>query len=71
MADAALNDKSLKNRRKGAKFDNQTSEKLRQPRAPKSPKSVDQEDSQVTSLSSARPPAEAPTIEMDWTGAAE
>lgn len=71
MADAALNDKSLKNRRKGAKFDNQTSERLRQPRAPKSPKSAEQAYSLESPSSSARLPAETPTIELDWTGAAE
>jgi putative transposase len=71
MANAALNDKALKKRKKGAKFDNQTSERLRQPRAPKLPKPAGEVDLIATPSNPTQPPAAAPTIEMDWAGAAE
>ena len=78
MAEAALKDKKLKNRKKGARQANQTSEKSRNP-APKlngSKASTDAAiDEPIVAKASATAPApvpmSVPEIEMDWAGAVQ
>lgn len=66
MAQAALRDQALKNRRKGARFDNQTSEKSRQSPVPKPHKAVGKAEADGASSTPMRPHDETPVIEMDW-----
>lgn len=71
MANAALKDKSLKNRRKGARFDNQTSEKLRESPAPIVPEAVIEADPSEIPSTPLQQATDTPAIEMDWAGAKE
>jgi putative transposase len=72
MVDKSLSDKKLKNRKKGAKQDNHTSERYRRS-GRKSDPEVDQATTKpsvpVAQASEQQP--KAPEIEMDWTEAAE
>lgn len=71
MANAALSDKKLKNRRKGAKFANQTSEGLRQSAAPTSPEPASEVDPSDPPSHAVRPSEDAPAIEENWAEVAQ
>ena len=72
MADAAQKDKKLKNRRKGAKFDNQTSEKHRHKRAKTELPAAGLDAAVDASCpKTSTGPSTLPEIETDWTEAVE
>ena len=71
IASAALGNKSLKNRKLGARFDNQTSEKLRHPPEPRSQEPVSEVSESGAPLKSLPQSAATPVIEMDWAGEIE
>jgi putative transposase len=70
MVEDALKDKALKNRRKGARLANQTSQDHREARVSRQ-QEADGEDTSTGSTAEAdgQQPSHAPAIEMEWSGA--
>lgn len=72
MVEDALNDKALKNRKKGARLGNQTSQDHRETRASRRPEAASQEASAgASSVEAQQRAGQAPAIEMEWAGADE